>query len=60
MLVRVLLRGFADQAIEQAHASQEAQAMRYELSLCWVLHYALCPITLMTRDLIAAERPVLI
>jgi predicted ATPase len=58
MLARVLwLQGFVDQAIDQAQASLEAaQATNDKLSLCWVLHYALYPVTLMTGDLTAAER----
>jgi predicted ATPase/DNA-binding winged helix-turn-helix (wHTH) protein len=60
MLARVLwLRGFLDQANDQAQASlEEAQVTAYELTLCWVLHYAVCPVALMTGDLVAAERAV--
>jgi predicted ATPase len=60
MLARVmLLQGFADQAINQAMTSlEEGRATRNELSLCWVLHYALCPVTLMTGDLIRADQAV--
>ena len=58
MLARVLwLQGFVDQAVDEARASFEAaQATHDELSLCWVLHYAVYPVTLMTGDLVAAER----
>jgi predicted ATPase len=53
------LRGFLDQANDQAQASlEEAQVTAYELTLCWVLHYAVCPVALMTGDLVAAERAV--
>jgi predicted ATPase len=60
MLARVLwLQGFVDQATDQARASlEEAQATGYGLTLCWVLHYAVCPIALMTGDLAAASRAV--
>jgi predicted ATPase len=60
MLARVLwLQGFVDQANHQAQASlEEAQATDYGLTLCWVLHYAVCPVALMTGDLVAAERAV--
>jgi hypothetical protein len=60
MLARVLwLQGFVDQAKHQAQASlEEAQATDYGLTLCWVLHYAVCPVALMTGDLAAAERAV--
>jgi predicted ATPase/DNA-binding winged helix-turn-helix (wHTH) protein len=58
MLARVLwLQGFVDQANHQARASlEEARATDYGLTLCWVLHYAVCPVALMTGDLVAAER----
>ncbi len=60
MLARSLwLQGFADQANDQARASlEEAQATDYGLTLCWVLHYAVCPVALMTGDLVAADRAV--
>jgi predicted ATPase len=60
MLARALwLQGYVDQANDQARASlEEAQATDYGLTLCWVLHYAVCPVTLMTGDLVAADRAV--
>jgi len=58
MLARVLwLQGFVNQAKDNARACvEEAQATGYELSLCWVIYYAVYPIALMTNDLVAAER----
>jgi predicted ATPase/DNA-binding winged helix-turn-helix (wHTH) protein len=60
MLARVLwLQGFADQARGTALAGvDDAQASGYELSLCWVLYYAVYPISLTTGDPVAAERAV--
>jgi ATP/maltotriose-dependent transcriptional regulator MalT len=63
MLARVLwLRGFLDQAIDQARASleeaQATQATEHKVSICSVLHYAVCPVTLATGDLSAVERAV--
>ena len=60
MLARSLwLQGFVDRANDQARASlEEAQATDYGLTLCWVLHYAVCPVALMTGDLVAADRAV--
>jgi predicted ATPase/DNA-binding winged helix-turn-helix (wHTH) protein len=60
MLARVLwLQGFVDRANDQARASlEEAQVTDFGLTLCWVLHYAVCPIALMTGDLVAADRAV--
>jgi predicted ATPase/DNA-binding winged helix-turn-helix (wHTH) protein len=60
MLARVLwLQGHVERANEQAQASlDEAQAADHGLTLCWVLHYAVCPIKLMTGDLVAADRAV--
>jgi predicted ATPase/DNA-binding winged helix-turn-helix (wHTH) protein len=60
MLARALwLQGFVDQANDQTRASlEEAQATDSGLTLCWVLHYAVCPVALMTGDLAAADRAV--
>ena len=60
MLARVLcVRGFVDNAVEQAQVSlEEAKATDHKLSICGVLHFAQCPIALMTGDLVAAERAV--
>jgi predicted ATPase/DNA-binding winged helix-turn-helix (wHTH) protein len=60
MLARALwLQGFVDKANDQARASlEEAQATNHGLTLCWVLHYAVCPVALMTGDLVAADRAV--
>jgi predicted ATPase len=60
MLARALwLRGLLDQATDQARASlDEAQATAHKPSICWVLHNAVCPVTLATGDLSAVERAV--
>jgi predicted ATPase/DNA-binding winged helix-turn-helix (wHTH) protein len=62
MLARVLcLQGFVDQAKHVAEASlREAQAIDQILTLRYVLGWAVCPISLMTGDLAAAERSVAI
>jgi predicted ATPase/DNA-binding winged helix-turn-helix (wHTH) protein len=58
MLARVLwLRGFPDQAVSRARASlQDARAKNHTLSLCYALHYAVCPLALLTGDTGGAER----
>lgn len=60
MLARSLwLQGFVDQAAAQAHAIlKEAEASHNLLSTCEALRLAVCPITLATGDLGAAERAV--
>jgi tetratricopeptide (TPR) repeat protein len=60
MLARVLcVRGFVEQAVYRAQLSlEEAEAMDHKLSVCGVLRHALCPIALLTGDLVAAERAV--
>ena len=60
MLARSLwLQGFVDQAAEQARATlKEAEASHNLLSTCEALRLAVCPITLATGDLVAAERAV--
>jgi len=60
MLARVLwLQGLVDQAVDHARKSvEEAQASDMGLTLCWALHYAMCPIATMTGDLAGAERAV--
>jgi predicted ATPase/DNA-binding winged helix-turn-helix (wHTH) protein len=60
MLARVLcVRGFVDQAVYQAQLSlEEAEAMDNKLSVCGILHHAVCPIALLTGDLVAAQRAV--
>jgi predicted ATPase len=60
MLTRVLwLRGLFDRAEAQASASLEAaQASGYKISLCWVLHYGICPLAFAVGDLRRAERGV--
>lgn len=57
-LARVLcLRGCADRAKEQAHISfEEAQASDAGFTLFWVLHYAVCPVALMTGDIDGADQ----
>jgi predicted ATPase len=59
-LARVLcLQGFVDQARDCAQASLDgARAADHKLMLCHALADAVCPITLMTGDLIGAERAV--
>jgi predicted ATPase/DNA-binding winged helix-turn-helix (wHTH) protein len=59
-LARVLwLQGFADQAMHNARANLEhAQALDHKMSICYALGIAMCPIALMTGDLVAAERSV--
>jgi tetratricopeptide (TPR) repeat protein len=59
-LARALyVQGYADQAKEQARISlEEAQAADAEFTLCWVLHYAVCPIALMTGDIAVADQSV--
>jgi predicted ATPase len=60
MQARVLcLRGFAHQAIDNAKASvEDVRASDNELSLRYVLGWALGPVALMTGDLAAAEGAV--
>jgi predicted ATPase/DNA-binding winged helix-turn-helix (wHTH) protein len=60
MLARVLwLQGLVSQAAVQARMSTETgQAGDNKFALCWALCLAVCPITLMTGDLVAAERAV--
>jgi predicted ATPase/DNA-binding winged helix-turn-helix (wHTH) protein len=60
MLARVLcLQGFVDQASHVAEASlKEAQTTNQILTLRYVLGWAVCPISLMTGNLAAAERSV--
>jgi predicted ATPase/DNA-binding winged helix-turn-helix (wHTH) protein len=58
VLARVLsLQGSLDQAMQNAQTSlEDAQATDHTLSICYTLCEAVCPITLMTGDLAAAER----
>lgn len=58
MLARVLwLQGYADQATAQGQASlEEAQATQHRLSICEAIRLAVCPVALMTGDLVTAER----
>jgi predicted ATPase/DNA-binding winged helix-turn-helix (wHTH) protein len=60
MLARVLcLQGLVDQAKHHAQASlEDAQATDQTLTLRYVLGWAVCPISLMTGDLAAAEQSV--
>jgi predicted ATPase/DNA-binding winged helix-turn-helix (wHTH) protein len=55
-LARVLwLQGFADQAVRTAEMSiEEAQAIGHVTSLCYVLAFAACPISLWVGDLTGA------
>ena len=59
-LARVLsLRGYIDRAYAEARSSFEmAQSSGAGITVCWVVHDALCPIALMTGDLAAAERAI--
>jgi predicted ATPase len=59
-LARVLgLRGYLDRASAEARSSFEmAQSSGAGITVCWVVHDALCPIALRTGDLAAAERAV--
>ena len=59
-LARVLsLRGYMDRAYAEARSSFEmAQSSGAGITVCWVVHDALCPIALMTGDLAAAERAI--
>jgi predicted ATPase/DNA-binding winged helix-turn-helix (wHTH) protein len=59
-LAQVLcLQGFVDQARDSAQASLDgARAADHKLMLCHALAEAVCPVTLMTGDLIGAERAV--
>jgi tetratricopeptide (TPR) repeat protein len=53
------LQGYTDQAKEQARISfEEAQTADAGFSLCWVLHYAVCPVALMTGDMAVADQGV--
>ena len=60
-LARVLsLRGYMDRAYAEARSSFEmAQSSGAGITVCWVLHDALCPIALMTGDLAAAEAAIM-
>jgi ATP/maltotriose-dependent transcriptional regulator MalT len=59
-LAQVLcLQGFVDQARDSAQASLDgARAADHKLMLCHALAEAVCPVTLMTGDLIGAERAI--
>jgi predicted ATPase len=60
MLARALMqRGLLDQAIGQAQTSlEEALATDHTPSICEALRTAVCPVALMTGDLVAAERAI--
>jgi predicted ATPase/DNA-binding winged helix-turn-helix (wHTH) protein len=59
-LARVLgLRGHMDQAWAEARSSFEmAQSSGAGITVCWVVHDALCPIALMVGDFAAAESAI--
>jgi predicted ATPase len=59
-LARVLaLRGYLDRAFAEALSSFDwARAGGAGITLCWVVHDALCPIALMRGDLGTAERAI--
>jgi predicted ATPase len=59
-LARVLsLRGYLDRASAEARSSFDmAQSSGAGITVCWVVHDALCPIALMTGDLAAAEAAI--
>ena len=59
MLARTMwIRGLVDQATVQARMSIEAGQATDSKFLLWALYLAVCPITLITGDLVAAERAV--
>ena len=60
MLAHVLcLQGYVDQAKEQARISfEEAGTSDDGFSRCWALQYAVCPIALMTGDMVVADHAV--
>jgi hypothetical protein len=60
MLAHVLcLQGYVDQAKEQARISfEEAGTSDDGFSRCWALQYAVCPIALMTGDIVVADHAV--
>jgi predicted ATPase/DNA-binding winged helix-turn-helix (wHTH) protein len=59
-LARVLsLRGYMDRAYAEARSSLEmAQASGAGITVCWVVHDALCPIALMRGDLAAFDAAI--
>jgi predicted ATPase/DNA-binding winged helix-turn-helix (wHTH) protein len=59
-LARVLaLRGYLDRAFAEALSSfDRARASGAGITVCWVVHDALCPIALMRGDLGTAERAI--
>lgn len=59
-LARTLcLQGYIDQAKEQARISFEnAATVDPGFTLCWVLHYAVCPIATLTGDIATADQGV--
>jgi hypothetical protein len=59
MLARAMwLRGLVDQAAVQARMSIEAGQAADSKFLLWALYLAVCPITLIIGDLVAAKRAV--
>jgi predicted ATPase/DNA-binding winged helix-turn-helix (wHTH) protein len=59
MLARAMwVRGLVDQATVQARMSIEAAQATDSKFLLWALYLAVCPMTLITGDLVAAERAV--
>ena len=55
----LLLRGYLDQAAEQARLSlEEAIATGYENNICQALRFAVCPIALTIGDLSMAEQSI--
>ena len=53
------LQGYVDQAKEQARISfEEAGTSDDGFSRCWALQYAVCPIALMTGDMVVADSAV--
>ena len=61
-LARVLsLRGYVDRAYAEARSAFEvAQSSGAGITVCWVVHDALCPIALMAGDLAATEASIAI
>jgi tetratricopeptide (TPR) repeat protein len=56
----LLLQGFIDQAKELAQRSFEETHASDEGTQCWALYYAMCPVALLTGDVLLAERGIAI
>jgi predicted ATPase/DNA-binding winged helix-turn-helix (wHTH) protein len=60
MLAKVLwLRGYVDQAVEQARVSlEEGKSTDTRVTFFWVLHHAVCPVAILTGNFVAAQQAV--